>query len=547
MKKASIWGVCSLLCVGLLGGCGGSSSAAGGAADSTASDISTVVPSDVVMSSPTAEASSATLNLARKTLKATGDAEGNDFLAKREALQALITGDGDCAFTVELPDVSSPDCYGPTVSYTGHPDVGGGQNQPNGQMPIGDVGIWNTTDENDAACSAAKMNELVDKIAAYVDNAIKTVGSMACAGKKEDVSLPAVSDTPTDLKAAMDDNVTATGLEVDSATLDRLPDSGGDAVYESTIAGTMTLSNDPKPTTIILTHIPTADDNSTYKGKLVIKMSSENSQFGNNCSGINQAAQQTGTTVAGTILYEKTSATSVTYEFNFAQFCGSDADPFDDNSNLDPTNAAAQNNQQGGAPTNPNGWADNWNYGLFNFDPTTGSGNFAYAWQAGTGDQRTRVLNLSTEADADGNVTGTAYYGFGPAIATATALTKGTIDGFVCNWAGPNGAISLQDRTAANLATLSGDTLSIAQKQTFSRAAGDTIFTSDSANITYAVENDCTAAASDNFIYFSDDGHGQAKGYTNDRADDNAAVTPDLVPLSEITDNFTKPTPPDDI
>ena len=537
MKKIILQGVFGFLGLALIANCGGSSVATSPGATGS-SDITVTLPSDIVISSPTAEASTATLNLARKGV---GDADGNDYIAKKEALQALITGDGDCSFTIDLPDVTSPDCYGPDVTYTGHLDIGGGQNQPNGQLPVGDVGIWNTTDENDEACAAAKMNELVDKSVAYVDNAIKTVGSMACAAKKADIGLPAVSDASEDLKAAMDTNVDATGLTVDSATLDRLPDSDGDPVYQSTVAGTMTLGNDDKDTTITLTHIPTADDNSTYKGKLQVKMSSSNSQFGNNCSGINQAAQQTGTTVAGVILYEKTSATSVTYEFNFAQFCGSDADPFDDNGNLDPANAAAQNNQQGGAPTNPNGWADNWNYGIFNFDPTAGVGNFAYAWQAGTGDQRTRALNLTTVADADGNVTGTAYYGFGPDIATATADTKGTIDGFVCNWAGPNGAISQQDRSASHL----GNALSIAQKQTMSRAAGATLFTSDSANITYAVANSCSATIGDNFVYFADDGHGQARGDTNDRANDSAAVTPDLVPLADV--DFTKPTPPTDL
>ena len=564
MKNSAIVLGASVLSAFVIAACGSATSSSTSdtgddTTTTTTSDISSAVPSDIVVSSPTAEASAATLNLASKSLKgltkAVGDAEGSDYLAKKEALQALVAGEGECSFTLALPDITSPDCYGPVVDYEGHVDAGGEQNQPNGQLPVGDVGIWNAT-EGEEACAAAKMNELVDKIAAYIDNAIKTVGGAACAGKKAGLELPEVADDPVDLKEAMDANVTATGLTVEAAQIDRLEDdSDGNPVYQGDFDGTMTLGSDDKSTEILLTHVPTADDNSTYKGKIQVKMSSSESQFGMNCDTINTQAGQAGTVVAGVILYEKASDTAVTYEFNFAQFCGSDTDPFDADGNIDPTDVAQQGQQEGPqepppdgpvpdvAPTNPTGWADNWNYGVFSFDPTTGAGSYAYAWHAGTADQRTRTLNLTTEADAEGNVTGTAFYGYGPDIATATAVTKGTIDGFVCNWAGPNGAISDADRSAEGM----GEELALAQKQTMSRAAGETLFSSDVVNIVYAPTNSCDLEAGNaGFTYEASIPGGGAANFDLDRATGSAeALTNELIPLADV--DFVKPTPPSDI
>ena len=512
-----IWGVLALVVLTACGGGSSSSNSAGGS-----SSISNTVPSDVVISSPTASLEGS-LSLSRSMAKGVGDAAAGDFASKREALQALIAGEGECSFTLQMPSVFEPDCYGPVIDFAEHPDGDadapeGSPDRKDGQLPVGDTGIWDETEGGTEACAAAKMNALIDKVASKVDNLVKIFGSMACAGQKADVDPPA-ANVSVDLKDEMEQQVDASGLGVESAVLSRLTDdSDGNAVYQSTLTTTMSFQGgSSSDSEIILKHIPTSTDNSTYKGKASIKMTMDTVD---DCvgSGI----------MAGAIIYEKTSESDVSYLFNFADFCGTDTDPFDENNNIDPSGD----------------WVHNWNYGLFDLNPSNGTGTVSYAWQAGTGDGRTRVLNVTTTQADDGLQSGTAYFGYGP---PATDENLGTIDGFVYSWAGPHGAITETDRSAAAL-LVAGKGFDKAQRQELRRASGEAVFAATSSNITYAPSIDGTATSDDSFIYQAVDmmgAGGALLNLGNDRADDAAAVVPNLIDLEEV--DFTLPTPPEDV
>lgn len=510
--------------------CGSSSSS-----DSADAETSTAkaVPSDVVLSSPTSSTaadSSIFVKTFKSLFKAVGDADSDDYTAKREALQELISAAGECSFTLDIPTVPPPECYGPKINYTGHinsgnidldTDDGSDPEDDDGKLPVGDTGIWNET-EGEEACAAAKMNQLVNSVAAKVDNAIKLFGAMACAGKKAGLDLPAVG-AEVDLTAAMEEHLDVELLTVDSATLERLADDAeGNEVYQSTVTFTMSLPGNTKTSTIILKHIPTADDNSTYQGKLSITL--ENAvRDGGNCP-------EGGSVDGGTILYAKSSDTDVKYEVNFAEFCGADAEPLDESNNVD----AADKFDAG---TNPTGWANNWNYALFSINPEESTGSVSFAWQAGGQDGATRVFNVATTQEDDGDATGTAYFGYGPDIATDEG--RGTITKMICNWAGPGNS-----HTGVELA----------QKQTLSRAEGETVWSSAEANITYALSNSCDAGAGDGFLYEAVDDDvfaavagdsGDELDFSNNRDTDGAAVVNNLVPLDEV--DFVMPTPPSDV
>lgn len=520
---------------------GGSSSSSGGSADS---GITTTVPTDVVLSSPTASTAASQSRSAGKSVAKEdpapaakpGDPAGPDYAAKKEALQALVSGEGECAFTMEIPTITEPACYGPVINYSGHPDAASANPPQNatGGLPPSDVGIWNET-EGTQACAAAMMNALVDKVASKVDNMIKIFGAMACAGKKAGLEPPAVGAT-VDLSSAMSSNVTVTGLAITTATVQRLEDDAdGNPVYLSTIGITMTFENgDSKSGEIILKHIPTSADNSTYKGKIATKIQFDDVQ---GCGGSGQMNDPGAGVMAGSVLYAKSSASSVVYQFNFSDFCGENANPFDSNYNIDPADKYLP-----GQTTS--GWVHNWNYGLFSLNPENGLGSVAYAWQAGAADGRTRTFNMSVTAAADGSASGSAYYGFGPDMAASSGV--GTIDGFVCNWAGPNGAISSgtnsDSRSAASLLA-AGRGVSKAQKQVMSRAASATEFTTTAENsaIAYAVRNSCEAAVGDGFL-FDAEGSGS---FSNDRASDAAALPSELIDLEDI--DFTMPTAPSEV
>lgn len=540
MQSQSIRRLSGLLVLALLAACG-SSSDSSSSSTTTTTDTTTkaAVPGDVVLSSPTAStASSSSLNV-----KAVGDAATSDYAARRTAFQSLSSGDNACAFTPQIKTVSSPRCYGPNLNYNGHPGASVADadttDTPNvedddGQMPSGDLGLWGLTESSTGeGCAAAKMNELVDKVASTVDNVVNMFGVMACAGKKAGIALPAVGAT-VDLTAAMNTHMVAPGITISAATLTRNADTdaNGDGTADRVFVSTMTATfgfggaTGTRTGTMTLKHIPTTGDNSTYKGKLSMKMSKD-TRDGSNCGEL--AGVEAGAVDAGTILYEKTSASSVVYQVNYAQFCGKSTNPFDSSNNILPSDKATS--------TNLDGWADNWNYGLFSTNPSNGTGTFAYAWQAGKGDGNTRVLNLTTEVVSGGsNLTGTAYFGFGPDIETASG--RGTITKMICNWAGPGN---------------SHTGLTKAQKMVLGKASGATVWSNSSATITYAPTNSCDAAASDSFVYEAVDGNYQAVAgtsgkelsLTNDRITSTTAVTNDLVDLTGVS--FTLPTAPSDV
>lgn len=509
---------------------GDGTSDSGGSAATTSTDdsVSSAMPADVVLSSPTAS-SSASSNLAvgKAVRKAAGDATGEDFAAKKEALQALLDGEGECSFTFSFPDTSPPDCYGPDLVYANHPeasikdsdvtngDSGFTDTDGDGGLPTGDLGFWNAT-EGTEACAAAKMNQLIAKAASKVDNMVSLFGVMACAGKKAGLDLPAVGAS-INLAEALAANATVTGLTVSAATLARLSDdSAGNAVYRSSLEVSIVANVGGQEATqtgeLTLTHVVTAADESTYRGKLSFAL--HNSTF--LVGGCSQA--QTGSTSAGVISYEKVSATVLRQEFQGAEFCGASADVFDANYDISPADKVTE--------ANLDGWSGDWKTGLFEINPVDGTGSVAYAWQAGSNDGASRVLNVSVAAAADGSASGTAYFGYGPDVVLNTDV--GTIDGFYCNWAGPN-----------NRSTRS----SLAQRQVLARAAGAADFTASSSNIAYAPTNSCDSSGTDgsgnNFGFGS-------SSFTSAVMDNDAAmgtaVTNDLIDLADVS--FTLPTAP---
>ncbi|MBI2974728.1 MAG: hypothetical protein HYY43_03980, partial [Deltaproteobacteria bacterium] len=149
--------------------------------------------------------------------------------------------------------------------------------------------------------------------------------------------------------------------------------------------------------------------------------------------------------------------------------------------------------------------------------------------------------NLTTTAADDGSVTGTAYYGFGPDVESASL---GTIDGFVCNWAAGNGARFSSDRSAASLLA-EGKGQNLAQRQEISRTSGATVFDATSSNILYAISHSCDASAGDNFAEQAIDENDNPLDMTNNRINDNLNLTNDLINLTDVV--FTLPTAPSDI
>lgn len=520
----------------MLAACGSSGGSSTSSTTSTdTSSVSNAVPTDVVIASPTASTSgSSNLAVGKGVHKAlAGDTTANTYEDKKAAAEALHAGTGDCGFTPSLDLPAPPACYGPQVNYTNHPDG----SPTTGSLPVKDTGFWNLTEGSSSeACAAAQMNYLINSVSTRVDMMLNMFNNMVCVGKKDGLTLPAIGAT-TDFKSSLNSKSTMTGVTVNTATIERLAnDSDGNAVYKSTVSVTIGTHTG----TAILKHIKTGTD--TYKGKLSMTMSNETAMDVGNCSGA-----AAGSVNAGVVSYVKSSATSVVYELNYAEFCGASATPLDSSNNISRTDIF-------NSSTNPEGWGSNWNYGLFNLNPSNGTGTVAYAWQAGSGDGRTRVLNATVTEAADTSASGTAYYGFGPNVNGTGTL--GTIEGFICNWAGPDGAVfgvtNAANRThALMIASTPAREVNAAQKQILSRAVGGTVFTTTAADskITYAPANSCNKSVPLNsaFTFISvSSGSGTPLSQTNDIST-SAGVTNNLVDVTEITTNFTLPTAPPDV
>lgn len=510
-----------VLCAMFFVACGSSSSGGGG----DSSTISNTVPKDLAIASPTAG-----LTASASISKMEDGPLGSDFESKKDALDALINATGECSLTMGTPIPAYAECYGPNVKYAGWP---GGSTTDN--LPSGDLGIWSETEGGTEACAAAKMNSLVDGVSDTLDYMIAMLGVGACAGKKASLSIPAVGSS-IDLTSALSTYATLGHITVTSATLARETDVDSYPVYVSTIVADMKIMGEDRSVFIRLKHIPTADDNSTYKGKLsmYVKYDVENDAGGQGCAQ-NIFGTDQGGVLATTILYQKSSST-LTYELNNVIFCGTSANPFlDENGvddgkyNLHPLNYAV-------ATTNEDGWGDNWNYGLFEVDATTGLGTVVYAWQAGKNDSATRIFNMSVAADASGGTaSGKAYAGHGNDVTDSANL--GVIKGFICNYAGPR-APSHSSAIAANPK---------AQYQALERGATATQFTPTTSNIVYAPYDDCTASVNDGFTYWAtvSESDTTVVSMTNNRTTDTSAVTPNFVNITDMV--FTAPTVPTDV
>lgn len=523
-------------CLALVaGGCGTGSvgTSSGNPSTPSSTTIASAVPGDMVVSSPTAESSTASASVAKSLAKAAANVDTSDpsagYQAKREFLQNLINSDDACNIPPNHQSPRSPSCYGPRIIYAGHPDATNNPaDPPNGDLPPGDLGIWNATQtipggESTEACAAAQVNYLIARVASEVDRAIHLFGAMACAGRLAGIALPAIGDAPVDMQQAMADRITVPGLTITSATLQRQSDdAAGHAVYRSQVASTITaLDNTTRTVEVTLLHVPTNDDNTTYQGRLAVLVHLANGRGGiaGNCS----ESGLSGTTVATVIDYVKSSATSLQYALSFGEFCGETTNPLATDLSIDPADKL-------NPTSNPDGWGNDWNYGLFQLDPSSTTGSVAYAWQAGARDGFTRVLNVGVTANSDNSAAGNAYFGFGP---DAAADGVGSISGFYCNWAGPNNQRIYQER---------------AQRQVLTRSVSGSVFEATSSNITYAPTNSCDASAGDDFTYYAfdgDEGNPTPLNFDNDRTDDAAAVTNDLIPLADI--EFTLPDIPSGI
>ncbi|QQR89593.1 MAG: hypothetical protein IPJ88_15570 [Myxococcales bacterium] len=460
------------------------------------SDVASAYPVGLAISSPLQVASTQAPALPQQLQNASPVAAARSFLSGdwlsshematteiNEVLNGQVSVfDGNDFFV----NAGRANCYGPTVKYSSHPDeMGGGGGSADGQLPGGDVGIWLESESSGEACAAAELNSLLSGLSSQGLAALKALAALAYVAFNENGALPAAGDS-ADLTAAMN----AAGLSDTTFIHANLGQPETDT-WSYELEFDLTRNSDTHRVYVNLEHHALGTDN--YDGKVFYRIGGSSSDFpGGNCAASSR-------TLNGSLWYELASANDLKVQSRTATYCGENIDgrvvdsSTGDYGQLDPNKRI---------PDDSEGWSENFNLFVGNFDPSNSSGTYTFAWQAGAGDSNTRVFQIGiNDFEAPD---GEAYFAYGAPMHQFT----GEILGMICNWAGPGSNHSLQD---------------YAQRQfvEFDAAAGIFVQPEGGSDILYAPTNSCSYDGNGNFLYDTN-----ADGSLDDET--HAAVTADL-------------------
>ncbi len=479
-------------------------------------ESSEAFPSSLAIASPTEVSDSESASVS-SFLTGASPLHATSMAEAQTQIDAMLNGTtyDDCDFDIAALTeiIDDADCYGPTVAYIGHPE---GSPSSSGSLPPGDVGMWlenNVVDEDtNEACAAAEMNALIANAENKAGTAQLALASMLCVVNVNALTLTGTIDlTDVNSEDLMAEMVAETGMEASfsSASITKTTVDDVTTYDYSLVFATTDVS--PTTVTVNMTHTPLDDTNSTFTGKFNYRFSTDAGGLAN-CS-------ETDVTNAGAVSYEQDSSTSLKFQVDEAKYCGTDVDVFATSDELDPTDLY-------NSSSNTNGWSDDWSTFMASLNPATTAGTYVYFWQAGRLDSNARVFNLVLEEDdAADDMTGTAYFGFGPSVdteATATAPgSDGHIEGFICNWAGPGA---------------DHDYSAYVQYQSMS-PDNEGYYQSDASNLSYAPTTSCDYRTTDSgFGSFRFDQDGSGVTDAGDPAPTDEVIN-DLLDVTDINND----------
>ncbi|PLX66653.1 MAG: hypothetical protein C0602_11320 [Denitrovibrio sp.] len=505
MSSMRLLSFLTLLLIGLLTfGCGGGSSSSNVVSDNTVDtpetddtaetvDTSVYYPENLTVSSPL-KAQSAPV--AERAIPLTS------FSSQLSTIISMLSGStiASCAFDPELflQEPGRAPCYGPAMLYQNHPDGSGGD----GELPGGDLGIWLETNAGSSeACSASQMNSRMEGIGNKSYAAFTALASMICVNLVNGHGIP--SETTNDIVTDMNDMAAAASLD---ATFTTATITHQTVSSQNEFTYTLDYSYTAADATVYPMYMKVthrSDSGGDYTGKF--QYSFDMDTDAGNCPVVSGVIPQT---VAGSVLYART-GTDFAIDARYANFCGNGATGF--------VSGLVDPSDKYNASTNPDGWGDNFNRFVAGFEESTFLGDYTYSWQAGLGDNNTRVLNIAVTQDSGGTYAGESWFGYG----ADAASSDNSIGGFICNWAGPGNSHAYADKV---------------QYQSLLQDAATLIFEPVTNNLLYAPAVSCNDEGS--FVYDSD--------ADSDLADENAAdlLTNNLRDLSDYESAFTAPTPP---
>lgn len=375
------------------------------------------------------------------------------------------------------------DCFGPQVSYQGHPQATTADMQ-DGTLPGGDLGIWLAENQFGQACVVAQTNSLMRGVQARSRMALMTLASLVSVANSEGQDLPEDGET-LDLTVAMD-NQGIMDVSFNDATI-----SNTSGVWLYTVDLDYTVAGQDYSIWLQMTHEPTTDFD-VYQGNLQYLVEGDETVSGIQFPGGN--CQQNERTLAGSLSYIR-NGDDMSLQARAATLCGhSVAGSFDADGLVDPSNKYD-------VTVNSDGWSENFSIFGAEFDVATIEGDYAYAWQAGVGDSNSRILLVGINGPDLAN--GEGHFGYGEQMEN----TNGWIEGFICNWAAPGADHTL---------------LTATQRQAFEFDEANHVYTGTDhrANIEYAPTSSCDYDGLGTFVFDID-----ASGTLGDVSEEDAALS----------------------
>lgn len=379
-------------------------------------------------------------------------------------------------------------CYGPTVMFQDHPDALPGQ--PNdGALPGGDLGLWLELDpETGDACAAAQLAATLEGTSDQALAALMGLASLLVAARDAGLALPAAGST-LDLTAEL----TALGLPGitwAAATISQAADGSWSYLLDFDYAP----GGASNRVVVELTHVP-GGGRHVFEGVLSYRLYGDDRDFpGGNC-------RRSERTFHGSLRYQREALRDIAMQSRTAVFCGHDVDGFVRDA-ADPAYGLVDPDLRYDPEAGTEGWSEGFTTFVAELDPDTLAGSYALSWQAGVWDSHSRVFNVGVNDHSPTD--GEAYFGYG----AQAWETDGSIEGFICNWAGPGGGPTLHPYAQRQFVLLDP-------------AAGR--FLSAGVDLLYAPTNDCAYDGSGTFVYDRD--------VDMDLSDENpgAVVAPDLL------------------
>jgi len=410
--------------------------------------------------------------------------------ALAEKIQRVLDGDTsiDLATVLDLQDMFAPsanaNCYGPQMPYASHQDALSGPGS--GTLPGGDLGIWLEYENGVQPCVAAQLKQRTRGVRGQtMQGLLMTAVMRLTIARSSTLSMPAAgasTDAAAEVQTKLRTVPALATVVVHAASLSL--DSAGTTYTYRLALGNGESGAGARLGEVVMTHTKGSGP-TLFNGVMRVAGFTLSNDAAMGCedtkdsaTGLYQLAH------LSTVKYSRDGST-LAYGSRNGNYCGHPSATTVADYGVQVAGLTADAELDPGVKVSGNtrgtstGWRGNFSKFAGALDKSSGAGNYLFAWQAGTLDNATRMLAVSSDYNsATDTRTLSGYFAFGADIAS----TDGTLQGMICNWAGPGNNHTPQASFQSQVASHTGSATR------FTIASGG-------SKIGYAPTNSCSSGS----------------------------------------------------